>query len=182
MVFLPGIKGGFGSEEYQLDRDATAMKKAGDWDGAIAALRQRKALMGVQWQEDKLAKYLQAAGRFDEAMTEIQWLLANTHACAQAGLSHQPASVLLLQRTIKRGQIHGNAALICKRAKAFQLQAEHERERDACWSLVEKIKPVAEADKAALADGWQQAAKSGRVAMTAFGASRKDRIARNQRI
>lgn len=168
-------------EEYQLDRQATALKKAGDWDGAIAALRQRKAMVGVQWQDDKLAKYLQAAGRFDEAMAEIQWLLDNSHAWAQALFSHQPTSVLLLQRTIKKGQIHDSAALICKRAKAQQLQADHERTSEACWRLVEKIKPVADADKAALANGWEEARKEGREPMAAHLAARKERIERNRR-
>lgn len=169
------------SEQYLLDRKATALKKAGDWDGAIAALRRRKALLGVEYQDDKLAKYLQAAGRFDDALSEIQWLLDNTHAWAQWGLSHQPASVLLCQRTIRRGQIHNAAALICKRAKAHELQAHHERERDACWSLVKKIRPVAEADRAALNKEWAQAQKSGTRAMAAFIAARKERIARNKR-
>lgn len=134
------------SEQYQLDRQATALKKAGDLKGAIAALQKRKAIMGLQWQDDKLAKYLQAAGRFDEAMAEIQWLLDNSHAWAQALFGHQPTSVQLLQRTIRRGQIHGAAALICKRAKHHDLQAQHERLGNACWDLREKITPVAEAD------------------------------------
>lgn len=46
------------SEQYQLDRQATACKKAGDWPGAIAALQKRKALLGVLYDDDKLAKYL----------------------------------------------------------------------------------------------------------------------------
>ena len=35
------------SEQYQLDRQATALKKAGDLDGAIAALQKRKALLAT---------------------------------------------------------------------------------------------------------------------------------------
>ena len=114
-------------------------------------------------------------------MAEIQWLLDNSHAWAQAGLSHQPASVLLLQRTIRRGQIHGSAAIICKRAKAHQLEADHERERDACQRLAEKIRPVAAADKAALTKGWEHARESGTQAMAAFHAARQERIERNRR-
>lgn len=139
------------SEQYQLDRKATVCKKAGDWDGAIAALRTRKALMGTQYQDEKLAKYLQSAGRFDESLAEIQWLLDNTHAWAQALFSHQPASVLLAQRTSRRSQIHRHAALICKRAKDHTLQAYHEREQDAASGLLAKIQQVAEADMKALA-------------------------------
>lgn len=122
------------SEEYQLDRQATALKKAGDMDGAIAALRKRKALLGVQYTDDKLAKYLQAAGRFNEAMTEIQWLLDNTYAWARIMFDHQPPSVQLLQHTIRAAQIHGAASLICKRAKQPALEAEHSALSQKYWS------------------------------------------------
>lgn len=165
------------SEQYQLDRQATALKKAGDWGGAIAALQKRKAIMGLQWQDDKLAKYLQAAGRFDEAMTEIQWLLDNSHAWAVASFSHQPASTLLKQRATRRSQIHGAAALICKRAKRADLQAEHERLRDACWELKEKLTPVAEADMKQRMRAWNAASHVERQALIA---KREASTARNR--
>ena len=173
-------KGQFGSEEYQLDRKATALKRAGDWDGAIAALRRRKEIMGLEWVDDKLAKYLQQAGRFDEAMAEIQWLLDHTHAQAQASLSQRPASMLLWHRTQRRGQFHASAALICKRAKRPDLQAEHERQRDACMRLVEKIEPVARADDKALRQAWEAARASGPQAMQELSEARNAQIARNQ--
>lgn len=165
------------SEQYQLDRKATALKKAGDWDGAITALRQRKTIMGVQWQDDKLAKYLQAAGRFDEAMAEIQWLLDNSHAWAVALFSHQPSSVLLQQRTTRRGQINGAAALICKREKRADLQAAHERLRDACWDLRKKITPVAEADMKQRTQAFDAASHVERQALIA---EREAATARNR--
>lgn len=165
------------SEQYQLDRQATALKKAGDLKGAIAALQKRKAIMGLQWQDDKLAKYLQAAGRFDEAMAEIQWLLDNSHAWAQALFSHQPTSVQLLQRTIRRGQIHGAAALICKRAKHHDLQAQHERLGNACWDLREKITPVAEADMKQRTQAFDAASHVERQALIA---EREAATARNR--
>lgn len=137
------------AEEYRLDRHATALKRAGDLDGAIAALRQRKALMGVQYTDDKLAKYLQAAGRFDEAMTEIQWLLDQIQAWSEVMFGHQPLSVRQTQRTSWRGRVHGHAALICKREGRGDLQAEHERLQAACARLGAKLKPAADADRAA---------------------------------
>ncbi len=140
MTLLPGTQDAFGSPEYELDRQATALRKAGDWSGAIAALRERKALMGAQWQDDKLAKYLQAAGRIDEAMAEVEWLLAHSDDWARAQFGHQPASVRLLQRAQRRGQIHAAAALICKRAGRADLQGQHEAQRDACWQQVAKMK------------------------------------------
>ncbi len=179
MTLLPGTKGAFGSPEYRLDRQATALKKAGDWDGAIAALRERKALMGWQWQDDKLAMYLQHAGRFDEAMAEIQWLLENSHSWAVKSFSHRPTSVLLRQRAIWRGQIHGAAALICRRAKRADLQAGHERLRDACWSLAEQVRPVADADEKKRLDAWQAADSQARQELIA---ERKITTARNQKL
>jgi len=145
------------TEEYQLDRQATALRRAGDWDGAIAALRRRKAILGVEWVDDKLAMYLQRAGRFDEAMAEIQWLLDNSQAWAQAAFGHQPASVRLRQRTQRRGQFHGAAALICKREKRLDLQADHERQRDACFALAQKIYAVVRADQKARLQAWRSA-------------------------
>ena len=147
------------------------------WGGAIAALQKRKAIMGLQWQDDKLAKYLQAAGRFDEAMAEIQWLLDNSHAWAVALFSHQPSSVLLQQRTTRRGQINGAAALICKREKRADLQAAHERLRDACWDLREKITPVAEADMKQRMRAWNAASHVERQALIA---EREAATARNR--
>nr|WP_326528273.1 hypothetical protein [Rhodoferax sp.] len=135
------------SEEYQLDRQATALKRAGNMDGAIAALRKRKALLDMRYIDDKLAKYLQAAGRFDEAMAEIQWLLDNSHAWARTMFGHQPASVQLLQRTIRTAQVHGAASLICKRAKQPALEAEHSALSQKYWSLRERLDPLAKIDQ-----------------------------------
>ena len=167
------------SAQYQLDRKATALKKEGDLNGAIVALRKRKALLGVEYQDDKLAKYLQAAGRFDDALQEIQWLLDNSHAWAQAMFSHQPTSVLLSQRTTRRGQIHSAAALICKREKRPDLEAEHVRQRDACLSLREKIEPVAKEDSATRRSNWQVARTQGSSAMRALINDRQKATASN---
>lgn len=128
MTLLPGVKGAFGSPEYELDRQATAYKKVGNWESAISALRKRKALMGVRYDDTKLAKYCQAAGQFDDAMAEIQWLLDQAPRYAQAIFGHQPPICLQCREAGHRARIHVAAALICKRAKAEQLRAQHEAE------------------------------------------------------
>ena len=110
-------------------------------------------------------------------MTEIQWLLDNSHAWAVASFSHQPASTLLKQRATRRSQIHGAAALICKRAKRADLQAEHERLRDACWELKEKLTPVAEADMKQRMRAWNAASHVERQALIA---KREAATARNR--
>ena len=64
---------------YKLLREATALKKAGDWDGAIAALRESAAVGGddLTIQERlRLPLYLAQAGRMDEAEAEFTAELA----------------------------------------------------------------------------------------------------------
>lgn len=64
-------------------RRATALKKAGDWTGALDTLRACKAMLIVThvayptevW--CKYPLYLQRAGRYEESMAEFQWLLDN---------------------------------------------------------------------------------------------------------
>lgn len=130
------------SEEYQLDRQATAFKKAGDWDGAIAALRQRKSLLGLRWDDLKLAKYLQQAGRFDEAMAEVQWLLDQAPAYCQALFGHQPQAIVQCQEVGYRARLHAGAALICKRAKAVELQAHHQAQADRLGEEALRLRPL----------------------------------------
>lgn len=168
------------TEEYQLDRRATALRKAGDWDGAIDALRRRKELMGEQWADDKLAKYLQRAGRFDEAMAEIAWLVEHAQAWAAWGFAHQPASVLQRQRAGYLARVHGAAMLICKREARADLLAHHQARRDAYAALRERLKPVADADRRRLAQRWEAARQEGRASISALIDERRARIERNQ--
>lgn len=131
------------TEEYGLDRRASALKKAGDWSGAIAALHERKALMGVGWTDDKLAKYLQHAGRFDEAMAEIQWLLDNSQRYVEQLLGHRPASVQQSSRAVHCMQVHRAAALICKREGRADLQAHHEHLAERYGAIRARLEPIA---------------------------------------
>ncbi|MBB5204429.1 hypothetical protein HNQ51_001743 [Inhella inkyongensis] len=133
------------AEEYQLDRQATALKRAGDWAGAIAALRRRKALLGEGWADDKLAKYLQQAGQFEEALQEIEWLVANSHAWAQGMFGHQPATVRQRQRAGFVSRVLEAGVLICKRAKRSAEQAAYQARADQYRRIVNQIEPLAAA-------------------------------------
>ena len=137
------------SEEYQLDRQATAAKKRGDWDAAITALRKRKALLGDQWVDDKLAKYLQQAGRFEEAMLEMQWLLNHSQAWSRLTFGHQPVSVQQSQHAGHSARLHKAAALICKREAQFEVQAKHEHLADSYMSIRVRLEPIANAERKA---------------------------------
>jgi tetratricopeptide (TPR) repeat protein len=67
----------------ELLREATAFKDQKDWDAALKALAEAKRLMLVSpvcypaetW--CKYPLYLQQAGRYEEAMAEFQFLLAD---------------------------------------------------------------------------------------------------------
>ncbi len=66
-----------------LHRQATVLKDAGDWDGAIEILRSAKPHMersGVSYPPDtwdRLPRYLQRVGRYAEAMAEFDYLLSD---------------------------------------------------------------------------------------------------------
>lgn len=166
-------------ESAALEKQATALKKEGDWDGAIALLRKAKALHGSLYQSTRLAKFLEQAGHFEEAMQEVQWLVEHSQQWAKAMFAHQPAAVLQRQRVGWLIRVHGDAVLICKRAKRPDLQAEQEQKKAAYAALLEKIKPVVAAEQATLSSGWNQAKESGPQAMVAFHAARAKRIERN---
>ena len=165
---MPGVKGAFGSPEYELDRKATALKKAGDLDGAIEALRQRKTLMGTQWADDKLAKYLQAAGRFDEAMAEIQWLLDNSQARARSMFGHQPASIQQAQHAVFCARVQKAAALICKHEGRDDLAVQHAELAQRYTAIWKRLQPIVRAEAKAKREDWKAAVRDGPTAIRAF--------------
>ena len=180
-VRFAGMPNPLEAPEYKLDRQATAHKKAGNMDAAIAALRQRKALLGLDYRDDKLAKYLQDAGRFDEAMAEIDWLLATCQAYALNTFAHQPTSVIQSQRCHHMASIHAAAVLICQRAQRPDLQALHEQRRDAYQQLRAKLEPVAKADKKQHWAFWENARLAGDMAaMREFARQREQLIAKHR--
>lgn len=164
-----------------LNRQATQAKKAGEMERAVRLLRQAKTLHGEHYQDTRLAKVLQAAGRLDEALAEIQWLIDHSATLAKAMFAHQPPTVLLQQKTHWLARIHRDAALICKRAKRSDLQAHHEQRCQSLLALVEKLRPVADADQAARARKWDQAKAQGREAMEALLRERAEVTERNRR-
>lgn len=132
------------SEQYQLDRQATALKKAGDLQGAVAALRKRKALMGVLYEDTKLAKYLQEAGHFDEAMAEIQWLLDTNQQRLAKTIRSPTISQSWRQASHARlcGSFHRAAALICKRQGLPEQRKHHEATADKYFAIWERLGPI----------------------------------------
>lgn len=143
-------------ETSRLNKQATELKKDGDMQGAIAALRRVKALEGELYQDTRLAKFLQHAGQVETALVEIQWLLDHSQAQARASFGHQPASVIQGQHASWCARVHADAALMCKRAKLPELQAQHEQLQERYASIRSRLKPLADADMEAKSVGNQQ--------------------------
>lgn len=123
-----------------LNREATAAKRAGDWTRACALLAQAKAIEGEAYAQTRLAKFLQQAGRLDEALAEIQWLIDRSHARARANASPRDGAVMTqYMRLVELVGIYDDAILICKRAKRADLQADYEARRAAYESLRAKL-------------------------------------------
>lgn len=169
MVTRNEVFSAMASEEHAvLARRATELKRKGDINGAVAALQRRKKLLGEDYSDTRLAKFLQAAGRVDEALTEIQWLLDDSARWARQLFSHQPASVMLRQKTGHMARVHKDAALICKRAGRPDLQAHHTERYDTLMALVWRLDPVCDADQTARRREWEEARAKGGAVYRAF--------------
>jgi hypothetical protein len=156
------------TESYQLEHQATELKKAGDWDGAIAALRRVKALAGESYEDARLAKYLQDAGRFEEAMAEIQWLLDRCAQQCRALFGHQPEVTVQCQQAGRMAAIHAAAALICKRAKATDLQAHHEAQAAKFSEERLRLNPLSRQAQKDKFSAWEQAKLGGAAGIAAY--------------
>lgn len=145
------------SEQYQLDRQSTALKRAGDLNGAVAALRKRKVLLGLLYDDTKLAMYLQEAGFFEEAMAEIKWLIDTT----PTRVAQTTPSPLVSQSTRQAqqarwcGSFHRAAALLCKRQGLPDLREHHETIASQYFATWERLNPIGREDSAVLSERYR---------------------------
>jgi tetratricopeptide (TPR) repeat protein len=120
---LPKYAGGAGAsitatideETSELNREATRLKNAGDWEGAIAALK--KARHRTDSDDLRLPIFLQQAGKFDEAMTEFKLILSRVDEKYARDLSHQPEFIQKGQALHAKATIYDKMRLACKRQK-----------------------------------------------------------------
>lgn len=140
---------GYGSMAYNLEKEASQHKRDGDIEQAINCLEMRKKIMGSEYIDTKLAKYLQHADRPKEALTEIRWLLKQTTEWAKNSFSHQPVSVRQLQQTTMKMRICSDAVLICKRAKLPTQQTQFEAKYKQYSEHRESLKEKAASDRKA---------------------------------
>ncbi|WP_249960838.1 hypothetical protein [Histophilus somni] len=129
---------------YQIERLATQYKKDKDWNGALACLYQANLIHyeinGFYSVEIllRLAKYLQASGRFEEAKFELQNLLNNADEIIGDKISWrndewferneiQYEEFLEERKIVLFSQIFSTAALIYKKQKLKEQALEFEK-------------------------------------------------------
>lgn len=114
----------------ELMKEATQLKKSGDWEGAIKALRQaytNARSEGVSYGADaylRLPKYLYEAGRPDEAWTEYNRAITN-------GLDGQTPSNEMAE--VNHSQIYGSMAGQLKKEKKFYDSAIYQAASALSW-------------------------------------------------
>ncbi|WP_421842299.1 hypothetical protein [Marinobacter algicola] len=114
----------------ELLKEATQLKKTGDWDGAIKALRQAYANAkseGVSYGADaylRLPKYLYEAGKSDEAWSEYNRALTE-------GLDGQTPSNEMA--AVNQSQIYGSMAGQLKKEKKFYDAAMYQAASALSW-------------------------------------------------
>ena len=156
------------TDEYQLERKATELKKSGDLDGAIECLRRAAELRGIKGGTTRLAKYLQLAGRFDEAMDEIEILLDNGKEWAELMFGHQPTATRRLQLASWKARIHRDAVIICKREKNEKLRLIHESAVERWDEKRESLEEAAREASKKQMKAWEEAVENGPDAMADF--------------
>ena len=165
---MRSVENSVDTEEYKLERQATALKKAGDLNGAIECLRKAAALRGPGGRTTRLAKYLQMAGRFDEAVDEIKSLLDEGREWAICMFGHQPPKLRWLHAAARAARIHKDAALICKREKNEKLRLRHEIAADLYAEKSKDLDKVSQNISANRRGAWEAAVASGPEAMAEF--------------
>lgn len=122
-----------------LNRRATDAKEQKNWPEAISLAQQAKARQGNMYQDTRLAMYLQHGGRFEEAMVEFEWLLAQVPA--QVDASAVPNSAKRRQSDIARmnAKVHDKIRVAAKREKRPDLVSKHQALVDQYQGEVDKL-------------------------------------------
>lgn len=151
-----------------LNREATVAKAAGDWVRAVQLLQRAKALAGESYHDTRLAKFLQYAGRAEDALAEIEWLLERSLPWAKSAFGHRPTTVVLEHHARWCSSICRDAAAICRRSSRPDLQMHYEQRWGSYFELVEKLREVNEAHDEARRKERESVRESGRQAQLEF--------------
>lgn len=162
----------------ELEKNATALKKSGDLEGAIKLLKKafemRQRTGGMQ--ADSLTKYplyLQAAGRLDEAIVAFSWLIYNAEkmvALAPEMIDEPPFVIQEHTQRLLAG-VYEKAALACRRSNRNDLSMSYSKRREECLLEVERIHKIVAMHRErqrAKARNRLQKLKSGEISFAEF--------------
>ena len=160
-----------------------------DTEEAIACLRRQRELasaigedsgQAVEWWL-RLPKYLQTAGRTDEALAEIESLIDHAAANARNIFAHQPPYVVEMFEKQSCARFCSGAELICKRADRPEQQRQYEHRRHTYEARADKLRAIKEADDAARAKDHERAKEAGGQALLDLLAARAKATEENRR-
>lgn len=143
-------------ELANLNRQATAAKDEKNWARAVGLLQLAKAREGDMYQDTRLALYLQEAGRFDESMSEFDWLLSKVRAQCDAANPPYPPVHYKHSMALRKSKIHDKARLAAKREKRSDLVLMHQTLADQYQGDVDDLADALEAEWQAERRAYEQ--------------------------
>ncbi|WP_295451972.1 hypothetical protein [uncultured Thiodictyon sp.] len=137
-----------------LDREATAAKKAKDWDRAITCLRKVNARRGEP-SSVRLALYLQQAGRFDESMREFRGLVEAVEPTVNRSLAHATPNGRRASKATHLMQIYDKMALACRREKRVEDAARFAALANEQQAIRAEVSPLVKAERKKKIAEWR---------------------------
>lgn len=128
------------SAAYKLERLATKLNKEGNPDGAVQALKKAQALGSDVG--PRLLKYLQRAGRYEEALQELECLVSVARVDVPALMRNKTADERdeVLASTLSR--LYADGALIARRQKDATREAEFSRLASHHREKLMRLRPI----------------------------------------
>lgn len=105
-------------------------------DEAVKYLLEAKKIKGDMYEETRLAKFLQQAGRFDEAIQEIDWLVERVPLHVREETRERWR---LHSSAMRLVNIYGAAELICSREDREDLHTQYEQQRQEAEELMDRL-------------------------------------------
>lgn len=139
-----------------LHREATA-HKGSDWNASIAALQEAAHLMrnSDYYEIDRmlrLPKFLEQAGRFNEAMKELDLLLSEVKQAAKNATKHSSSSLPSSTKCTTHdyySQVYDVMSLVCKRKKLKDKEKEFRSLSEKHKLIVDELRKVLELEREA---------------------------------
>jgi len=130
------------SDAYKLERLATQLSKEGKWDEAVMALKKAQSLgadLGT-----RQVKYLQRAGRYEEALAELDALLRAARADIPRLMRGKPTEEQGEALASSLCRLYTDGALIARRQKDAARELEFSRIASEQLETMKRLQPINE--------------------------------------